>query len=392
MKPHCKPDSTASVRAAQGVGSVPRPSHRLCRAATLAAVLAAAGCTGVAPPRAPAPSADSPWQRDVRVSSLEVPPDLSRSGVRDAYPIPGAGAREDARAPVLPGVEGIRIERDGHLRWLVADAEPADLWPGIRDFWQRQGFALETEDAKVGVIETGWAEKREQLPVGGVRKMLERFKRFAYTYGVRDRFRTRVERSADPGVTEIHVTHRGAHEVVRGDSYAWAPRPSDPALEAEMLGRLMHFLAQGDAPAGAPAPVAAAGGAAAEPGVKVMEAPSGGKYIRLDEGFDRSWRMVRRAVDRGGFTVVDLDRSAGFFLVRYIDPDAPAEAKRSGLGRLAFWRDQNKRELPEDVEFRIVVEGGDGPPTRVVVQDAEGAPDTGGSGGRILAALAENLE
>ena len=126
--------------------------------------------------------------------------------------------------------------------------------------------------------------------------------------------------------------------------------------------------------------------------MKVMEATSGGKYIRLDEGFDRSWRMVRRAVDRGGFTVVDLDRSAGFFLVRYIDPDAPAEGRRSGLGRLAFWRDQSKRELPEDVEFRIVVEGGDGPPTRVVVQDAEGAPDTGGSGGRILAALAENLE
>ena len=358
----------------------------------LAAALAAAGCTGITPPRAPAPSADSPWQRDARVSSLEVPPDLSRSGVRDAYPIPGAGAREDARVPVLPGVEGMRIERDGRLRWLVAEAEPADLWPGIRDFWQRQGFALETEDPRIGVIETGWAEKRVQLPVGGLRRMLERFKRFAYTYGVRDRFRTRVERSPDPGLTEIHVTHRGAHEVVRGESYAWAPRPSDPVLEAEMLGRLMHFLAQGDAPAGAPAPVAAAGGAGV-PGARVMDASSGGKYIRLDEGFDRSWRMVRRAVDRGGFTVVDLDRSAGFFLVRYIDPDAPTAEKRSWVGRLAFWRDPGKQELPEDVEFRIVVEGGDdGPPTRVVVQDAEGGRDTGGSGGRILAALAENLE
>ena len=350
-----------------------------------------AGCTGIGPARAPAPAADSPWQRDARVSSLQVPPDLSRSGVQEAYPIPGAGAREDARESVLPGAEGIRIERDGRLRWLVADAEPADLWPEIRDFWSRQGFALETDDAEVGIIETGWAEKRVQLPVGGLRRMLERFKRFAYTYGVRDRFVTRVERGADAGVTEIYVTHRGAHEVVRGDSYAWAPRPSDPALEAEMLGRLMHFLARGDAPAGTAAAVAAAG-VAAEPGVEVMEDSAGGKYLRLDEGFDRGWRLVRRALDRGGFTVVDLDRSAGFFLVRYIDPDAPAETKRSWAGRLAFWRDRSERELPEDVEFRIVVEGGDGPPTRIVVQDTEGARDTGGSGGRILAVLAENLE
>ena len=360
---------------------VPRPSFRLCRALTLAAALAAVGaCSSVAPPRAPAPSADSPWQRDARVSSLEVPPDLSRSGVRDAYPIPGARAQEGTRESVLPGVEGMRIERDGRLRWLVAAAEPADLWPGIRDFWQRQGFALEIDDPVVGVIETGWAEKRVQLPVGGVRKWLERFKRFAYTYGVRDRFRTRVERGAEDGETEIQVTHRGAQEVVRGESYAWAPRPSDPALEAEMLGRLMHFLAGGGAPAGqTAAPPAAV--PADDAGVEVMEDASDGKYIRLDEGFDQGWRVVRRALDRGGFTVVDLDRSAGFFLVRYIDPDAPAAKKRSGLARLAFWRGQNERELPEEVEFRVVVEGDAEPPTRVVVRDAEGARRGGARAG-----------
>ena len=356
-----------------------------------AAALATAGCTQVGPPRTPDASADSPWQRDVRTASLEVPPDLSRSGIRDAYPIPGTGAREDGREAVLPVVEGMRIEREGRLRWLAADAEPADLWPGLRDFWERQGFALEIDDANIGVIETGWAEKRVKLPVGGLRKMLERFKRFAYTYGVRDRFRTRVERSAEKGVTEIHVTHRGAHEVVRGDSYAWAPRPSDPTLEAEMLGRLMQFLARGDAPAADPAPAAAARGAA-EPRVEVMDDASGGGYIRLDEGFDRGWRLVRRALDRGGFTVVDLDRSAGFFLVRYIDPDVAVEEKRSWLGRLAFWRGGSERELPEDVDYRIVLEGGDGPPTRVAVRDAEGGRDAGRSAGRILAVLAENLE
>ena len=360
-------------------------------AALAAGALAAVGCTYVS--RTPPPPSDTPYQRDARQASLEVPPDLTRSGIRDAYPVPGAESPSGRAEAVLPRVEGVRIERDGRLRWLVAEAEPADLWPSLRDFWRRQGFALETDDPEVGILETGWAEKRVDLPVGGLRRMLERFKRFAYTYSVRDRFRTRVERSAEPGLTEIYVTHQGAHEEVRGDSYAWTPRPSDPAIETEMLARLMHFLARGDAPAVDPAAAAAAASRASEPRAGVMEDAGGGKYIRLNESFDRGWRLVRRALDRGGFTVVDLDRTAGFFLVRYIDPEASAEEKRSWLGRLAFWRDRSAKEAPEDFEFRIALERGDGgPPTRVVIQDAEGARDTGESAGRILAALAENIE
>ena len=367
-----------------------RKSHRLRGAAALAAAaLAAAGCTYVSRP--PPPPSDTPYQRDVRQASLEVPPDLTRSGIRDAYPVPGADDPRERADAVLPRVEGVRIEREGTLRWLVVEAEPAELWPSLREFWRRQGFAFDTDDARVGILETGWAEKRVDLPVGGVRRFLERFKRFAYTYAVRDRFRTRVERSEEPGLTEIYVTHRGAQEEVRGDSYAWAPRPPDPALETEMLGRLMHFLARGDDSTVDPAAVAAAGDAA-EPRAGVMDDPGGGKYLRLNEGFNRGWRLVRRALDRGGFTVVDLDRSAGFFLVRYIDPEGGVEEKRSWLGRLAFWRDRSEKEVSEDTEFRIVLERGDGPPTRVVIHDAKGVRDTGESAGRILVALAENVE
>lgn len=357
-------------------------------AAAIAAAAIAAGCSGFLPPRTPAPpDPDTLWERDTGTASLEVPPDLSRSGVRDAYPVPGARPTET----VLPPVEGMRIERDGRLRWLVVEAEPAELWPGIRNFWRRQGFALDTDDAQVGVMETGWAEKRVSLPVGGMRRMLERFKRFAYTYAVRDRFRTRIERGVGPGVTEVHVTHRGAHEEVRGDSYAWTPRPSDPALELEMLGRLMHFLAQGDASAEGPS---VAGGEASRSRVEVVDDPAGGKHIRLDEDFDRSWRLVRRALDRAGFTLNDLDRSRGWFLVRYIDADAAVQEKRRGLGRLAFWRDRNRKKLPEDVVFRIVLENGDegrGPPTRVVVRTEDGARDTGESATRLLTVLAERI-
>ena len=360
-------------------------------AAALAAVaLAVGGCTfstTPGPPIATSPD-DSPYQPDTSRGSLEIPPDLSSSGIQEAYPIPGVRDRDVSA--VLPEVPGMRIEREGTLRWLAVEAEAGELWPVVRDFWRRQGFDLDTDDPQLGVMETGWAEQRVQLPVGGVRRALERFKRFAYTYAVRDRFRTRMERNAVSGKTDVFISHSGAQEEVRGDSYAWTPRPSNPDIETEMLRRLMLHLGRGDAAAVAAAEAIPAD----EPLATLVDDPAGGKHLRIDEGFDRAWRLVRRALDRGGFTVVDLDRSAALFLVRYIDSDAPAGKKGGWLRRLAFWRDRSGDSdvRSEDSEFRLVLERGDGPPTLVVVQDEEGARDTSGSAGRILAVLGEHIE
>ena len=121
-----------------------------------------------------------------------------------------------------------------------------------------------------------------------------------------------------------------------------------------------------------------------------MDDAAGGKYIRLNEEFSRSWRLVGRALDRGGFTVIDLDRSRGLFLVRYIDSDESASEERSWLSRLAFWSSSEERD-PEDAEFRIVLESGGEARTRVVVQDEEGGRDASGSADRLLTVLAQQF-
>ena len=371
-------------------------SRSLRGAAALAtAAVVTGGCTYVGPtgPPPPRPSENTPYQRDVSRPSLEIPPDLSRAGIRDAYPVPGARSPGRAGDTVLAEVPDMRMERDGELRWLVVGAAPSDLWQVLRDFWRAQGFELEVDDPGVGVMETGWAGKQANLPVGRVRAFLERFKRAAYTYEVRDRFRTRIERSGKEGSVAVYVTHRGAHEVVRGEGYAWEPRPPDPGLEAEMLGRLMHYLGRSET-SGA-APVAAAGESAttAPTRAELVNDAAQGTYIRIGEGFDRAWRLIGLALDRGGFTVVDLDRSGGLFLVRYIDPEAAEPEQRGFFRRLAFWsRAEAEETVPGDVEFRIVVERGDGPPTRVVVHDAAGGRDTSESASRILGVLAEYVE
>lgn len=362
-----------------------------------AAAFAAGGCTYVAPtaPPSPRPSGNTLYQRDVSRASLEVPPDLSRAGVREAYPIPGgAGSKGAGVDMVLPDVPDMRVERDGGLQRLVVAAPPGDLWQSLLDFWRAQGLQLEVDDRQVGFMETGWAEKREDLPVGGIRGALERLKRVAYTYRVRDRFRTRIERAGEAGATAVYIAHRGAHEVVRGDGYTWAPRPSDPGLEAEMLGRLKLFLARSES--SDVTSVAAADESRTAPArTELVDAGAAGRHLRIDEGFDRAWRLVGLALDRGGFTVVDLDRSGGLFLVRYIDPETAEPEKRSWLRRLAFWSRSDEGEkgaVPTDVEFRVVVERGEGSSTRVVMHDADGGLDTSESAGRILTVLAEYIE
>ena len=66
-----------------------------------------------------------------------------------------------------------------------------------------------------------------------------------YSTGKRDRFRTRLERTADGKGTEVYISHQGLEEVYTDQdrtTLAWQPRPPDPGLEAEFLRRLMVRL------------------------------------------------------------------------------------------------------------------------------------------------------
>ncbi len=118
----------------------------------------------------------------------------------------------------------------------------------------------------------------------------------------------------------------------------------------------------------------------------LQKAPDGASQLIVDDGFDRAWRRVGLALDRVGFTVVDRDRSKGFYYVRYADPEA--EAKKEGvLSKLMFWKD--KSEKPE--QYRITVAQAD-PRSIVTVQDPNGAPDKTVNGEKILSLLKDQLK
>src|SRR6185369_13954690 len=137
----------------------------------------------------------------------------------------------------------IKLEREGNQRWLTVPMTPEQLRPQLQGFWKERGFTLVQDQADTGVMETDWAENRAKLPNDFIRNSIGKVFDSLYSTGTRDKFRTRVERTA--GGSEIYVSHRGVEEVYSGDrkeSTVWQPRPADPQLEAEMLQRMMLKL------------------------------------------------------------------------------------------------------------------------------------------------------
>lgn len=346
---------------------------------------------------------------------LEVPPGLASSGIKGAYPVAQDGSATYSEysgraqsgqqgtdgeptsanqrrpgqlasaAAVLPLADHVRVERSGDKRWLVVKATPGRIWPRLRDFWLENGFLISFEDPAIGIMETAWAEKREDLPVGVVQRLLSKIKSAAYAYATRDRFRVRLERGTEPGTTELFISHRGAEEKSQEGRFVWVPRSSDPELEAEMLNRLMVAF-------GLPKQEATrllASSPARPSRAEILKDSGGGTVLALREDFSRAWRRTGLALDRVGFTVEDRDRSRGLFYVRYVDPLADENKKEAGwLEKLKFWGNET-RDLSEN-EFLISLVESDSS-TQVLVLTKRGQRDSSGTGDRILSLLHEQL-
>lgn len=342
-----------------------------------------------------------------KAPSLEVPPDLTQLQRENRYAIPDAnrgtatasgyalqqGARPATSTAAAPAVApaptaDMRIERAGNQRWLVVKQAPEALWPQLKDFWQESGFLINVETPQAGVMETDWAENRAKIPQDIIRSTIGKALDALYSTGERDKFRTRLERTAD-GATEIYISHRGMQEVIVGqqkDSTMWTPRPSDPELEAEFLSRLMARL--GAESTQAKTMVVNAGVQSAR--AKLVKG-NGGGYVEVDEGFDRAWRRVGLALDRVGFTVEDRDRVQGLYFVRYVDPeyDQNKASEKGFFSKLFSFGSDDKAKSA--LRYRVSVKGV-GAVSQVAVLDNEGRPESSQTANKILSLLNEQLK
>jgi len=380
--------------------------HRFALAALVAAT--AAGCSGFG-----SKSEEYKGAKARTVQPLEVPPELTAPTVDDRFAIPDPKAQttysaysQRSSAPVIPGanastvlpkIEGARLERVGDQRWLVVKAEPAAVWPVVRDFWTESGYGLVREEPNTGILETEWYEDKSKIPQDLVRRTVGKVAPNLWSTPRRDKYRTRLEKGAEPGTTEIFVSNRQVEELwadANQDRTIWQSRPADREAEAEMLQRIMVKLGAHQAQvAAAKAMTVASAGRSAVPVARNAALESGG--LTVNDSFDRAWRRVGLALDRVGFTVEDRDRSKGLFFVRYIDPerDVAAQKPKDKTGffdKLKFW--QSNPSKSSQPQFRIHVADAGASMSQVSVQDSQGAADTSGTSKKILSLLYDQLK
>jgi outer membrane protein assembly factor BamC len=336
------------------------------------------------------------YRSTAKAPALDVPPDLTQlskdsrytviDGAVSASTYQAGGKTSASTAPVAVLATGdVRIERSGNQRWLVVKRPAEALWDPIKDFWQENGFLLAMEQSNLGIMETDWAENRAKIPQDLIRASLGKLLDSLYSTGERDKFRTRLERTAS-GETEIFISHRGMIEVYtqeRSDQTVWQPRPTDPELEAEFLRRLMISL--GSAPEQTKAMLASSNEVKS---VSSLSTVDGRPVVQIAEGFDRAWRRVGLALDRTGFTVEDRNRKQGIYFVRYVAATTGSTAEPGFFSKLFS---SSPEKSTDASKYQIAVKS-QGDNTVVSVLNAQGQPETSATAQRIAKVIADDVK
>jgi len=311
-------------------------------------------------------------------NALELPPDLN-ANLEDELIIPdsgdntrysdyarsqGSNSPESRKSNVLPEQASITLIRtDGQYALNVA--QPVDkVWSQVRDFWLEAGFRLDMENPAIGVMETQWNENRGDIPQDIIRRTIGKVADGIWSTGTRDKFRMRLERGENNS-SEVYITHRGVEEVVKGDSFAWQTRPSDPELEKEMLKRMMVYMGNTETIARREATDMSANKARA----KLKDG-----YLLILNDYDFAWQRTAQALDRAGFTLLDKDRDNGLFFIRQL-PDEKIDEDEGWLSGLAFWRSKETQKSEKlNVHLKASTEGTH---LEILSADAENPVSTG---------------
>ena len=319
------------------------------------------------------------YRSTVKGSPLEIPPGMSDYDKNNQYDLSGVVSARNVSSgqnvstghgvPVLANGQDMHVEKAGDTRWLVINRPAEQVWPAIQMFWEDNGFTLKSNQPSTGIMETDWAENRANLPQTGLRRLIGSVLDPVYDTGMRDMFRTRIEKTSKG--TEVYISHRGMEEVYTSsskDTTTWQPRAADPELEAEMLRRLMVSLG-GDEQSAKTAMQNAAN--------KLKGSEIRGSQLVVHDTMENSWRRVGLSLDRAGLSVSDRDVSNRIY---YVTPNPDDR----GLFRKTF----GKLKETYQVRFTPVSEN----QTVVSFADKNGQPYSDEGLARVLKNLQKSLQ
>ena len=257
-------------------------------------------------------SRDINYQADEKVDSLIIPPDLTQPNALQALT---EVEKLADNTQVVQRVQNIEIKRDKYRRWLLVDLPPEEVWTLSKEFFRSYGFNIETENQKIGLLETDYLEIETQVPdksLGAIRAALSKALKTQYGLPIADKYRIRIEPIDNPMKSEVYLTLSSIGEVVSGATRVWQPREKDVELETEMLLKLMVFLGNDRSDA-----VSKIQSNKRENSVDVVVELSETGYAALMFPFDKkeSWKLLGWALDELSIDIEDRDQIEGSYFI-----------------------------------------------------------------------------
>ena len=328
--------------------------------------------------------------------NLEIPPDIVQNERVKPQLQSSSLARyslsdiDELRVAIEPTSGDVRYRRTEGLRWIEVTDSAENLWLRIKKFWLDLGFAIVTEDVSVGYMETDWRESAENIPSTGVIQIFDSTLGRLYDSGERDKFLTRIERSAtSAGVVEIYITHRGVRSTDYTDSgpVRFESRPYNPQLEIIMLKKMMLALSSP--------------GAADSANEQIIQAEAAGQHDSYDirddmllihHPIDLAYRRTNIALDHIGFSIEEVNPDAHYFHVRYVplsDADL-VKKKDSALGKF-FSLFSFEKEKSVGGLYKITLAADGATRTRLSLAKQDGEPIDAATHTGLLELIAQGL-
>jgi len=293
------------------------------------------------------------YRHAVELPPITVPEDLDTDAIGQLYPvppIPETAVREDFDSVPRPQAlsensidEVIKIQQLGDERWILSNRDPSEIWPRARNILNRSGIPTAKAEAAQGILETVWLEFQGDQ---------------AYNH----RYRFYIQPGVQMQSTEIKVLHDQVSKEL-ADKTAWPEESADDSREKDMVEILANALA-GDLTSGTVSLLAQSIGG--DQRVEFVTPAVADPYLlmRLDE--ERAWASLAYSLNRGGFTTIDQDRSAGTFYVNYTPPE---DDKEPGF----FKRMLGRGEKVLTINYQIKLgKSDDGSQIRVTDKDGKG--------------------
>jgi outer membrane protein assembly factor BamC len=254
-------------------------------------------------------------------SDLTVPPGLSSPEISSNYKL--SASQQTQAGYQLNQIKDMKIVQAGSERWLVINNKSVnEVWPLMLAYLNQMGLAIKYQNKTVGLIQTDWATKNNQVPQTGIRGLFN-WIGWGNMYAMPSQYMFRVNLWQNESQTQIFVTDYQMNEVYPGcvpaknstietsdqQQTKWMPLPPNPQLELDFLLNFMAFAGLESAE------VAQAAAVAMESQAQATMAQLRGNQLIINDQFDQAWWRTSLALERAGLGVADKDRSAGIYYV-----------------------------------------------------------------------------